>query len=147
MEKHLDRLAEEIAAVDVSQESDHRVQEMLAASGRGKSASERKIVFLCEDDPFQRQSIATQIGCFGFEVISFDRLETFRDAVRNSPPDSIVMGMIFPQRQEGEMIGELKAAGGHLPPTVFISSHNDLSSRLSAVRAGSSAYFAKPLSI
>lgn len=141
-------LEEEIAAIDPSQDTDPKVQELLAAAQRSKSDSERKMVFLCEDDPFQRQSIATQIGCFGFEVISFDKLESLRDAVRNSPPDAIVMDMTFPDRPEGggEVIGELRSAG-ELPPTVFISSQHDISYRLSAVRAGSSAYFVKPLNI
>ena len=111
MEAHVAKLAEEVAAADQSQEIDLKVNQMLAAAERSKSDSERKIVFLCEDDPFQRQSIATQIGCFGFEVISFDKLESFRDAVRNSPPDAIVMDMTFPERPKGggEVIGELQA--------------------------------------
>ena len=149
LEAHLAKLAEEVVAVDTSTETDLKVQEMLDAAERSKSDSENKIVFLCEDDPFQRQSFATQIGCFGFEVISFDKLESLREAVKTSPPDAIVMDMTFPDRPEGggEVIGALKAEGRTVPPTVFISSQNDLTYRLSAVRAGSSAYFVKPLNI
>ena len=150
IEAHLAKLQEEIAAVDgQSQETDLGVKEMLAAAERSRSDSERKIVFLCEDDPFQRQSFATQIGCFGLEVISFDKLESFRDAVRNSPPDAIVMDMTFPERPEGgsDVLVELRGAGVALPPAIFISSQSDLTYRLSAVRAGSSAYFEKPLNI
>ncbi len=149
MEAHLAKLTEEVAAVDQSQEAELRVKEVLDAAERSQSGSEKKIVFLCEDDPFQRQSFATQIGCFGFEVISFDKLESFRDAVRTSPPDAIVMDMTFPQRPEGgsEVVGELNAGAGTLPPTIFISSQEELPYRLSAVRAGSSAYFVKPLNI
>lgn len=149
LETQLTRLEEETAAVALEGEEDLRVKEVLAAAKRSCSDRDRKIVFLCEDDPFQRQSFATQIGCFGFEVISFDRLETFRDAVRTSPPDAIVMDMTFPERPLGgsEVIGELRSAGGTLPPTIFISSQKDLAFRLAAVRAGSSAFFPKPLNI
>jgi diguanylate cyclase (GGDEF)-like protein len=151
MEGHFAKLAEQIAAADQSQETDLKVQEMLAAAemSKNRSDSEKKMIFLCEDDPFQRQSFATQIGCFGFEVISFDKLDSLRDAVKTSPPDAIVMDMTFPDRPEGggEVIGELRSQGRTVPPTVFISSQNDLTYRLSAVRAGSSAYFVKPLNI
>ena len=69
IEVHLAKLQEEIAAIDEqSQETDLGVKKMLAAAERSQSDSEKKIVFLCEDDPYQRQSFATQIGCFGFDV-------------------------------------------------------------------------------
>jgi len=151
IEALLPKLEEELSVVDHAPEEDLRVKQLLAAAerSRGGSDSEHKIVFLCEDDPFQRQSFATQIGCFGFEVISFDRLESLRDAVKTSPPNAIVMDMIFPDRPHGggEVIAELREAGVALPPIVFISSQNDLPFRLAAVRAGSSGYFQKPLNI
>ena len=148
MEAHLDKLAQEVAAIDQGVEADLGVKHMLAAAERSQNEGER-IVFLCEDDPFQRQSFATQIGCFGFEVISFDKLESFRDAMRHGTPSAIVMDMTFPDRPEGgsELVCELRASGVKLPPVVFISSQSDLSFRLAAVRAGSIAYFQKPLNI
>jgi diguanylate cyclase (GGDEF)-like protein len=149
IEALLAKLDEEVAVVDQSAEDDLRVKEVLAAAERSRGGVDHKIVFLCEDDPFQRQSFATQIGCFGFEVITFDRLESLRDAVKNSPPDAIIMDMIFPDRPHGggEVIAELRDAGVKLPPIIFISSQNDLPFRLAAVRAGSGGYFHKPLNI
>ena len=148
MEGHLAKLLEEIEGIDPHRETDLKFQEFLSAAERSKGDSEMKTIFLCEDDPYQRQFIATQIGCFGFEVITFDNLASLRDAVRNSRPDALVMDMSFPGHPEGgsEVVGELQSTGS-LPPAVFISSQDDLSFRLSAVRAGSNAYFLKPLNI
>lgn len=109
----------------------------------------RKRVFLCDDDPFQGRTMADQIRCFGFDVHLFEALEPLRKAVEISPPDAIVMDVMFPSRPLGgpETMGLLQAGRAELIPTVFISSQNDLSFRLSAVRAGSSAYMVKPVNI
>ena len=142
----LTRLGQEAAGGEAAPELEFRTGE-LEAPGENAGGRKRKVVYLCEDDPFLRPSLATQIGCFGFEVSSFGDLEQMRDAVRNSPPDAIVMDVIFPDRALGgaELMLDIQAERDDPIPTVFISSQNDLAARLSAVRAGSSAYFIKPV--
>jgi diguanylate cyclase (GGDEF)-like protein len=106
-------------------------------------------VYLCEDDSYQRLTLATQIGCFGFEVLSFGELEQLVNAVQSAPPDAIVMDMIFPDRPLGgsDIVRTIQSERKAPVPTIFISSHGSLASRLSAVRAGSSAYFVKPVNM
>lgn len=146
LEEHFAQMEREVAAIDASQDLNLHGIELVAAA-EGIQAKEMKTIYLCEDDFFQRQTLATQIGCFGFQVISFGELEQMHDAVRNSPPDAIVMDLIFPGRSLGgaELMAEIQAGRESDIPTVFVSSKSDLTSRLSAVRAGSSAYFAKPV--
>lgn len=147
MEEYFIQMECEVAAVDASHEVDLHGMELVAAA-ETSHGKELKTIYLCEDDFFQRQTLATQIGCFGFQVISFGALEQLHDAVRNSAPDAIVMDLSFPERPQGgaELMAEIQAGRESAIPTVFVSSQSDLPSRLSAVRAGSSAYFTKPVS-
>ncbi len=142
------RIEEEVAQLDQSAYVDVRAVE-LVVTGEKKTEGEQKVVYLCEDDSFQRLTLTTQIECFGFRVISFGELEQLQRAVKNAPPDVIVMDLIFPDRPIGgaETIESMRKENGEKIPVVFISSSNRFESRLSAVRAGSSAYFTKPLNV
>lgn len=148
MQGHLAQMRHEAANIDTTQVMDFHPLE-IAAGVETSKGREQKTVYLCEDDSFQRLALAAQIGCFGFQVVSFGDLEQLRNAVRNSVPDAIVMDLMHPDRPLGgaETITEIRKDLGSDIPTVFISSQNDFPYRLSAVRAGSSAYFEKPINI
>jgi len=138
----------EIARIDPEQGMELQIQELTVASD-SSADKEQKVVYLCEDDSFQRLALATQIGCFGFEVVSFGDIEQLYNAVQNSSPDAIIMDMIFPDKPVGgaEIMNKIQSGREKPIATVFISSNNSLANRLLAVRAGSSAYFTKPLNI
>ena len=148
MRESLDLLYREAARIDPSEGMYIQLRE-LAPAMLDKQERKRKLIYLCEDDSFQRFSLTTQIGCFGFEVVSFGELEQLRNSVRNTPPDAIVMDVIFPDQPMGgtEIMGAIQSERETPIPTVFISSQSDLKHRLSAVRAYSSAYFVKPVNI
>lgn len=148
MQEQFDRIEHEISSIDPMQGMALQVQE-LAIAAEETTERERKLVYLCEDDSYQRLTLATQIGCFGFEVISFGELEQLVNAVQSAPPDAIVMDMIFPERPFGgsDVVHAIQAAREKPVPTVFISSQGSLACRLSAARAGSSAYFVKPVNM
>ncbi|MBW4054492.1 MAG: diguanylate cyclase [Proteobacteria bacterium] len=148
MQEVFDRIEQAISSIDSLQGMELQIQE-LAIAAEETTERERKLVYLCEDDSYQRLTLATQIGCFGFEVLSFGELEHLINAVQSAPPDVIVMDMIFPDRPLGgaEVMQTIQAGRENQIPTVFISSQGSLSNRLSAVRAGSSAYFVKPLNV
>jgi diguanylate cyclase (GGDEF)-like protein len=148
MQEHLDRMGNEISSIDSTQGMDLQIQE-LAIAAEATTERERKLVYLCEDDSYQRMTLATQIGCFGFEILSFGEPEQLINAVNSAPPDVIVMDMIFPGKPlGGSDIMQTIQSGREIPvPTIFISSQGSLPTRLSAVRAGSSAYFVKPVNM
>ncbi|NVN92859.1 MAG: diguanylate cyclase [Desulfuromonadales bacterium] len=148
MRESLARMEQEVGLIDPSEGMDFQARELTVVTV-DKPERERKCIYLCEDDSFQRLSLTTQIGCFGFEVVSFGELDHLRNAVRNAPPDAIVMDVVFPDRPMGgaEIMDLIQSERDAPIPTVFISSQSDLSHRLSAVRAGSSAYFVKPVNI
>ena len=96
----LTSLEAEIKNIDTSQYFDTRAVELVAAS-EVTSGRDQKVIYICEDDSYQRLSLATQIECFGFNVTSFGELDQLSNAVQNSAPDAIVMDMIFPDRPTG----------------------------------------------
>lgn len=140
-------LDEEIKTIDLSLSVDTRGVELVSAADTN-NGRDQKVIYICEDDSYQRLSLATQIECFGFKVIAFGDLDQLINAVTNSPPDALIMDMMFPDRPIGgaETIQQLQKNGCTIP-VIFISSQNDFKNRLAAVRAGSSAYFVKPVTI
>ncbi|MDU0457207.1 MAG: response regulator, partial [Geobacteraceae bacterium] len=121
----------EIARIDPDQGMELQIQELTVASD-ASADKEQKLVYLCEDDSFQRLALATQIGCFGFEVVSFGDIEQLYNAVQNSSPDAIVMDMIFPDRPVGgaEVMNKIQSGREKPIATVFISSNDSLANRL-----------------
>lgn len=142
------RIEHEISNIDPMQGMEVQIQE-LAIAVDTSGEREKKLVYLCEDDSFQRLTLATQIGCFGFDVLSFGEPEQLVNAVQSAPPDVIVMDMMFPDRPLGgsDIIQAIQSNRKNQIATVFISSQGSLTNRLSAVRAGSSAFFVKPVNI
>jgi diguanylate cyclase (GGDEF)-like protein len=138
----------ELGKISPSQKVDIGTVEFMA-SAKISGPRAQKTIYLCDDDPHQRQNLSAQIECFGFHVISFETPEELCIAVRNRLPDAIVMDLIFPARPMGgaETIKLLRQESGTGMPAVFISSQSDFPYRLSAVRAGSSAYFVKPVNV
>ena len=142
------QIEREVAGIDPSRLMDLQALEIVAAA-ETFHGMERKVVYLCEDDAIQRLNLATQIGCFGFEVVSFGDLDQFCKAIRSGHPDIVIMDVVYPDAPSAgtEAIRETLAGLEREIPSVFISSKSDLSSRLAALRAGSSAYFVKPVNI
>jgi len=148
MNESINLMTLEGGKIESSQEVNLNSLELVAAA-ESSTGKETKLLYLCEDDSFQRLTMAAQIGCFGFEVVAFGDLEQLSQAVRNSPPAAIVMDMVFPGRPMGgaETIQELQSKYGASVPTIFVSSHDELTYRLAAARAGSDAFFVKPVNL
>lgn len=110
-------------------------------------AKDNKLVFLVEDDTMLAQNLAVQIGQRGYSVRTFLRLNELKQAVLETPPAAIITDMILP---EGNLAGansifEIQQLVQTPLSVVFISSRDDMEARLSAVRAGGTHYFTKPI--
>jgi CheY-like chemotaxis protein len=121
----------------------------LVAVAEASAVKDAKKVYLCDQDSFQRLTLAAQLECSGFEVTSFSDLGQFSNAVRNSPPAAIIISMVFPGRPMGgaEIMQELHSGRETTIPTIFISSHDEPSYRLAAKEAGSDTFLVKPVSL
>jgi len=148
MEDCLDLIGRALCNIDVSRAMDSQAIELVAAA-QNSNEREQKTIYLCEDDAYQRLTLANQIECFGFSVVSFGELEQLRNAVQNALPDAIVIDQHFPGHPYGgaDVMADIQSERAIALPTVFISINGELPSRLAAVRAGSSAFFVKPLNI
>lgn len=105
-----------------------------------------KRVFVCDDEELQTEILQAQLSCFGYAVTPFATPESLREAVLESPPDAVVLDIMFPDGVIGtEVAASLQREMAVPPPIVFISSRRDFDARLRSVKAGGQAYFAKPL--
>ncbi|MDY0206845.1 MAG: diguanylate cyclase [Pseudomonas sp.] len=104
------------------------------------------LIYICDDEPEQVDYLAHQLHCFGYEIQHFTETAAFRQAVLARRPDAVIMDVFFPQSRTAgtDELSHIKDATGQHLPAIVLSGSNSFESRLSAVRAGCSAYFTKP---
>lgn len=105
------------------------------------------LIFVVEDDAEAAQELALQLRYYGYEVEVFNHLEKFRAALMQRPNAITLMDIEFPGDAMGG-IHFMKNMQKELPYSarvIFISVHDDMNYRLGAVRAGSVAFFTKPI--
>jgi diguanylate cyclase (GGDEF)-like protein len=106
---------------------------------------EDRRVVLVDDDRPQAEQLAVQIGFFGYTVQTFPTLAAARQSIVQTPPAAMILFATAP-----EDIGLLQQVFqdlGNTVPTFVVSTHDDLPSRLQAVRAGCSGYLCTPLDV
>lgn len=104
-------------------------------------------LFVVDEDIEAAQELALQLRYYGYEVEVFNELSGFQSALKNNPNAIILMNVEFHENRSGgiKIIKEIQKALSQSVRVIFISVHDDLASRLDAVRAGSIAYFTKPI--
>ena len=105
------------------------------------------LIYICDDEPEQVDYLVHKLGCLGYQVKSFTQTTEFRKAVMKQRPDAVIMDVYFPHGRTGtDELASIKEATGRELPAIVLSGSSAFESRLSAVRAGSAAYFTKPAS-
>ena len=112
-------------------------------------AKDNRLVFLVEDDTILAQNLAVQIEERGYNVRRFLYLNELKQAVLETPPAAIITDMML---SEGSLAGtnavsQVQQLGQTPLPVIFISVRDDIEARLSAVRAGGTHYFTKPVDV
>lgn len=123
---------------------------MKGGTSRKKPQTEAsRLIYLIEDDALLAEHLATQISHFGYTVRSFSSTNKARKHIRQNVPAAIIADIAFPGGEKAgiESMQILRNEGFALPPLIFISTHKDFLTRLEALRAGSQAYFHKPVDI
>lgn len=105
------------------------------------------LIFVVEDDAEAAQELALQLRYYGYEVEVFNHLDKFRAAVQHKPHAIILMDVEFPEDEMGgiQIMEEIQQDLICPARVIFISVHDEMDFRLGAVRAGSVAYFTKPI--
>lgn len=119
----------------------------MSQMGSQSPSRTNKTVIMVDDDEHFLASLSFQLECFGYEVFKFHKLQEVEEALLQLEPAGIIMDMVFP---EGEVAGadavrRLRKLKPYPIPVIFLSRRNDVHSRLAAVKAGSDAYFLKPV--
>jgi len=106
-------------------------------------------IYICDDDPALLENLRTQLTCFAYTTRVFVQPKDMLEAIKQSPPDVIIMDIMFP---DGEQVGidcinQLNRLHDKKIPVIFISARNDFQARLNAVQANGAAYFTKPFKV
>jgi diguanylate cyclase (GGDEF)-like protein len=109
----------------------------------------RSLVYICDDEALMLEQMAVQLGCFGYETLTFTDPQALHEAVLVRRPDAVVMDIRFPQGHNAgiEVLAALKRETGQAVPTIFLSARDDFAARLAAVQVGAEAYFHKPAAV
>lgn len=103
------------------------------------------IVFVVDDDPSVRRSLARLLHSAGFLVETFPSAQDF---LRCEPPDSqscLVLDIRMPGLS-GLELQEKLAAAGKIMPIIFITGHGTVPMSVKAMKAGALDFLQKPFS-
>ncbi|CAO3358152.1 response regulator transcription factor [Azospirillum melinis] len=108
-----------------------------------KSADASRTVYVVDDDPAMRHSLAWLIGALGVSVESFGSGEEFLRAVRPDHPGCLVTDVRMPG-MSGLELQDTLARAGSLLAVVVITGHGDVPMAARAFRGGAVDFIEKP---
>jgi len=104
-----------------------------------------RLIYLVDDDISHVETLAAQIGHFGYGVCRFSGLFEAREAVRFAPPTATLIELGL--SDWAGAVAELREAAPTPFPVLFMSPEDDLAARLQAVRVGGAGFFGKPVDV
>jgi RNA polymerase sigma factor (sigma-70 family) len=108
------------------------------------SSSERDFtVFIVDDDPAVRDSLALMLGLLGYATAAFESAEAFLSAWRDDWAGCIVADLRLPGKSGLDLQAELRARGSRLP-FVIITAHGDVPSARAAFQSDAVDFLEKP---
>lgn len=125
--------------------------QMTAPSESMRYLRSSKMIYLVEDDPIQARELSIQLTYYGYGVTTFTKLAELKPALYDAIPTTIIMDIVFPEGDTAgidvifELFGYTSGARLEYVPIIFITTLDDVTKRLQAVRAGGSGYFTKPV--
>lgn len=108
------------------------------------SSSPRGVtVFIVDDDPAMRDSLALMLGLLGYATASFESAEAFLTGWRDDWAGCIVADLRLPGKSGLDLQAELRARGSRLP-FIVITAHGDVPSARTAFRSDAVDFLEKP---
>lgn len=105
--------------------------------------AQRDVVFVVEDDPVVRQSLAMLIGTLGVEVRSHGTGRAFLDDPAGREASCVVLDVRMPGLGGLEVQARM-AELGMTAPVIFITGHGDVPMAVEAMRGGAVDFLQKP---
>jgi diguanylate cyclase (GGDEF)-like protein len=105
-----------------------------------------RLIYLLTDNTERAQDLALQVSYFGYTANIVVDIKHLSQAIQHAFPAAIVIDSSLLQHGGAEMLMKIRT-NQPAPPIFFISSQDDISTRLQAVQAGGEAYFTIPVNI
>ena len=103
-------------------------------------------VLVVEDDPDVRAALTRALSFEGYEVAIAEDGGRALEAVRQNPPDVIVLDVMMPFVDGLETCRRLRARGDETP-ILMLTALGDVSDRVDGLDAGADDYLAKPFAL
>jgi FixJ family two-component response regulator len=101
------------------------------------------IVFVVDDDPLVRDSIADLLGSAGFAVQTFASATEFIQAKPPDTPACLILDVELPDLSGLDLQTELAKARIEVP-IIFLTGHGDIPMSVRAMKAGAMEFLTKP---
>ncbi len=106
------------------------------------------LVLIVEDEPAQREVLAYNIRAEGFDVVTAAAGDEALAAVRETPPDVIVLDWMLPNVSGIEVCRQLKmGADTARIPIIMLSARSEDTDKVRGLETGADDYITKPYSI
>ena len=117
-----------------------------SARGTGATAEQRHVALLTTDQRLANE-VTMQLRNFGFTVERLGTTSELQAAMRRRMPAALILDTLSPESAEEELhhIPEIRLAQAGQIPVLLVSVQDGVTAHLHAVRAGSQAYFVKPV--
>jgi RNA polymerase sigma factor (sigma-70 family) len=106
--------------------------------------SQGQIVFLVDDDPGLRESMALLLEQEGFRVQAFHSAQAFLAANCAQDPGCLVLDLSMPG-MSGIELQEALLRQGLAPPIIFLSAYGSVPTAVRAIKAGAVDFLEKPV--
>jgi FixJ family two-component response regulator len=106
----------------------------------------RPTIFVVDDDPSVRKSLARVVTSAGYAVEGFASAREFLAREPVAGPCCVVLDVRMPGLT-GLDLQEALAGSGHRVPIVFITGHGDISMSVKAMRGGAVDFLTKPFDV
>lgn len=106
------------------------------------------LVLVVEDEPAQREVLAYNIRAEGFEVVTAAAGDEALVAVRETPPDVIVLDWMLPHVSGIEVCRQLKMGAATAKiPIIMLSARTEDTDKVRGLETGADDYITKPYSV
>ena len=102
------------------------------------------MISIVDDDDFVRESLRDLIESLGYEVATFESVESFLDAPCLHETSCLITDLQMPGLSGLDLQSRL-IADGHRIPVIFVTGFPDENSRVRAMGAGAVCFLRKPL--
>ena len=103
-------------------------------------------VFLVDDDPAMRDSLAMALGIEGYDVESFADAEAMMRSLDTQSPIAIILDVMLPGQSGLAALKTLKARAC-TAPVMMITGHGDIPMAVEAIKLGARDFIEKPFSV